>query len=254
MLEDVRILARRRRNGDGLLARRAWRRSAAAAAVLTFVATAAAESWQPVDDLRRTAETFMRQELGASMDRVSVRAANLDPRMQLPRCEQPLEGFLQRGAKRNSRMVVGVRCVGARPWKVYVTVDVLIREPVVVAARSLPRGHILSRDDLRLVERDVATLTAGYLSDVEATVGRHLKHQLIEGRVLTPRMLTQAVAVRRGQTVTLTVRSKTLAIRMEGKALTDGSVNERIKVENSTSRRVVEGIVRGPEQVEVLVF
>lgn len=250
---SVGFLARRRRLADR--ARRTGRqRLIVCGAALLLLQTAHASSWQPVESLQQAAEDYLEQRIGDADGRVRARAGHLDPRMQLPRCPEPLEAFLQRGAKMSSRMIVGVRCNGERPWKIFVTVDVVVTEGILVAARTLPRGHVLAGDDLTIAERDVAALSSGYLSSPADAVGRRLKHALIEGRALAPRMLTRDVAVRRGQSVTLTVRSKTLAIRMEGKALMDGSVNQRIRVENTASRRIVEGIVRSPEHVEVLVF
>ncbi len=215
---------------------------------------AASLEWHPVEDLQTVAERFLAERISSADDRTTVRAAPLDRRLQLPRCEAPLDAFLQRGGDLRSRMTVGVRCPGNRPWKVYVTVNVVVTQPVLVAARTLPRDHALTATDVVAVDRDVAGLTAGYVSESGSIVGQRLKHQLIEGRMLTPQMLEAEVAVHRGQSVTLTVRSKSLAIRMEGKALMDGSVNERIRVENTASRRIVEGIVRSSEHVEVLVF
>ena len=221
---------------------------------LVLTGSAHATSWHPVGDLGTTAEAFLRDYIGAADERITVKAARLDPRLQLPRCTEAPEAFLQRGSKMASRMTVGVRCDGLQPWKIYVTVDVVVEETVLVAARTLASGHVLQTGDVVAAKRDVAALTSGYVSKPENLVGRRLKHQLIEGRIMTPAMMTADIAVRRGQSVTLTVRSKSLNIRMEGKALMDGSVNQRIRVENSRTRRVVEGIVRSPEHVEVLVF
>jgi flagella basal body P-ring formation protein FlgA len=97
-------------------------------------------------------------------------------------------------------------------------------------------------------------MIGGYLSSPEELVGQRLKHQLIAGRVITPSMLQADLMIRRGQSVTILVRSDSLNIRMSGKALTDGAANQRIKVENLASRRIVEGLVRSPEHVEVLVY
>jgi flagella basal body P-ring formation protein FlgA len=74
------------------------------------------------------------------------------------------------------------------------------------------------------------------------------------GRVITPSMLQADLMIRRGQSVTSLVKSDSLHIRMSGKALADGAVNQRIKVENQATKRVVEGLVRSPEHVEVLVY
>jgi flagella basal body P-ring formation protein FlgA len=67
-------------------------------------------------------------------------------------------------------------------------------------------------------------------------------------------MLKAHIMIHRGQTVTIVVRNDGLNIHMMGKALMDGSENQRIRVENTNSKRVIEGIVRSSEQVEVLVY
>ena len=251
---SVGFLTPDRRKADGTLLG-TWARRAALLGLLTVSLSATpAPLWHAIDDIAKTAEQFLKQRMGAADGRTTLKASQLDPRLQLPHCEQPLGAFLQRGTRMSSRMTVGVRCEGARPWKVYVTVDVIVTEAVLVAAHSLSSGHVLTANDVTLAERDVSSLTAGYLSAPEDVLGRRLKHQLIEGRVLSPAMLKADIVIRRGQSVTLTIRSKSLNISMEGKALMDGSVNQRIRVENSLSRRVVEGIVRSPQHVEVLVF
>jgi flagella basal body P-ring formation protein FlgA len=66
-------------------------------------------------------------------------------------------------------------------------------------------------------------------------------------------MLVADIMVRRGQMVTLIVKSGQMYIRMAGRALSDGALNQRIRVENSNSQRVVEGVVRSTEYVEILV-
>ena len=218
------------------------------------VAPASAAEWHAIEDIATTAETFLAGHIGRPDGRTTLRASRLDPRLQLAKCSQPLDAFLQRGAKMSSRMTVGVRCPGTSPWKVYVTVDVVVTESVVVAARTLPSGHVLTREDLGVALRDVSNLTRGYVTRAADVVGRRLKHQLIEGRVLTPSMMRADIVIRRGQSVTITIRNDAVNISMAGKALMDGAVNQRIRVENVASRRVVEGIVRSPEHVEVLVF
>jgi flagella basal body P-ring formation protein FlgA len=215
---------------------------------------AQSSSWHPTEDIARTAEAFLRQKLGQADPRLSLQAGWLDPRVQMPRCTQELSGFLRRGTRVASRTVVGVRCEGGSPWKMYVTVDVVVRETVLVAARTLPSGHVVTGDDVRSEERDVSGMVGGYLSRADELVGQHLKNQIMAGRVITPAMLQADLVIRRGQSVTILVRNESLNISMAGKALTDGAVNQRIKVENLASRRIVEGLVRSPEHVEVLVY
>ena len=209
--------------------------------------------WHDTADIARAAETFLAERLGATDDRTRVRAATLDARLRLASCDRPLEGFLRPGTKIGAKTIVGVRCDGTRAWKMYVPVDVVVESRVWVAARSLPRGHLLTRDDIVADVRDVSRMTRGYIDDPRQLVGQRLRSSVLAGHVLTPRLLEADRIVRRGQTVTLAVSQGGVDIRMAGRALADGALGQRIRVENLNSGRIVEGVVRSPELVEILV-
>lgn len=215
-------------------------------------ASATAAQWQATEDITAVAEAYIRGMVGSDTQHTSVHAANLDSRHRLARCSKPLEAFLRRGTEQKARTIVGVRCNGARPWKIYVPVDVTVTRNVWIAKRSLPRGHVLTAEDLTQAERDVTRLLSGYVTDQTQLLGQRLKTQLIAGKILTPGLLQVDIAIRRGQTVTLTAGGGEFSIAMTGTALMDGALNQRIRVENTHSGRVVEGIVRSREHVEVL--
>ena len=228
--------------------------AAAAVVVLAIGSDAlAAQNWQPVEDISATAESWLRAHSGDQAGSTSVKAGALDPRHKLPLCDAPLEGFMRRGAKIGPRSIVGVRCTGSKPWKVYVPVNVIVTRKVLAAARPLPRGHLVAKADVTLIERDVATMQRGYYDGFEALSGLRLKQPLLAGQVITPAMLAADRVIRRGQSVTIVAAGGGINISMAGRALTDGALNQRIRVENSNSGRVVEGIVRSSEHVEILV-
>jgi len=212
-----------------------------------------ASEWQTNEEIAKVAENYAKFRFGKGDERVAPVAGHLDPRLRLPRCSQPLEPFVRPGTQVTSRTVIGVRCTGSRPWKVYVPVNVVVTQAVLVAKRTLPSGYAVTADDVTLESHDVSRLNGGYLSSIEALSGQRLKHQVIGGRIMTPSMLKADVIVRRGQSVTLVVRNDQMNISMTGKALSDGALNQRIRVENVNSQRVVEGLVRSPEYVEILV-
>lgn len=216
-------------------------------------AAAGPVQWHATDDIAEVAETFLTGKLGQPAGETAVKAGMLDRRLKLSVCDEPLEGFLRAGTRIGAKTIVGVRCDGTRPWKVYVPVEVVVRREVWVARTPLPRGHLIGRDDLSADVRDVSRMTSGYLSDPDDLVGRRLRSSVLAGRVLTPTLLEANHIVHRGQSVTLVVAGGGLQIRTAGKALMDGALNERIRVENLNSGRVVEGIVRSVELVEVLV-
>ena len=229
-----------------------------ALALLTFFSPAKSfaagnQQWQSTESIQMAAENFIKERYGRNDSRMQPSAGHLDARLRLSRCTVPLEAFVRRGTKVASRTIVGVRCSGTKPWKVYVPVDVVVTEAVLVAKRTLPKGHILTAADVVTELRDISLLRGGYLADIEALALQRLKRQVDAGSIIAPSMLVADKLVRRGQMVTLIVKTDQMYIRMAGRALSDGALNQRIRVENSNSQRVVEGIVRSPEYVEVLV-
>ena len=223
---------------------------------LTLASTAAAATgrsdWQALDDIQDTATDFLAARMGAAGDGTRIEAGFLDPRLRLPRCSQPLAAFLNPGADVNRITTVGVRCQGEKPWKVYVPVSVVATADVAVATRHLPRGSVITADSLRLERREVTRMRSGYFGSIEAALGLRVRQSILKGRALTPGQLEADHVVRRGQSVTLVVASGGLKLNMAGKALIDGALGQRIRVENSSSGRVVEGIVRSHEHVEIL--
>ena len=213
----------------------------------------ATETWQPTTDITAAAEDYLRARSGDATRSTTVRAGALDPRLRLPLCDAALEGFLRRGAEMDTRTIVGVRCTGSKPWKVFVPVDVIVTAKVITTRHALPRGQLVTADDLVVIERDVSGMRRGYYTDARSLQGLRLKQPLLAGQVITPAMLAADQIVRRGQTVTLIATGGGVNISMTGKAMTDGALGQRIRVENLNSGRVVEGIVRSPEHVEVMV-
>lgn len=74
---------------------------------------------------------------------------------------------------------------------------------------------------------------------------------MVSDQVITLVHLEQAEVVRKGDQVVITARSGTLSVRMPGEALSNGGLNEQIRVKNLNSQRVIKAQVMAPGQVEV---
>ncbi len=220
--------------------------------LLLMCGAQATQTWQSIDEIRQIASAELRTS-APDDERRTVTAAALDPRLRLARCDQPLEAFLPHGRRGGANITVGVRCAGTQPWKVFVPVRIETLGKVLVAAQPLARNAIISAGDLVLVERSLESLHHGYLDDPAALVGKRLLRPAARGAVLNPSMVGTSRLIRRGQRVTLTAAASGVNIRMLGKALADGAQGQRIRVQNLSSRRIVEGLVRSAEVVEVLL-
>ena len=120
--------------------------------------------WHPVKDITAAAENYLKLSIGSSDDRIVPTAGYLDPRLQLPRCTAALDPYLRPGTKLSGRTIVGVRCTGSRPWKVYLPVYVAVMETVLITNSSMPRGYLIQPEDVEIATRDVSGLVGGYLS------------------------------------------------------------------------------------------
>ncbi len=183
--------------------------------------------------------------------RHEIQVNPLDPRLRLAACDSNLTQSLESPAQPVGRVTVRVSCEGSTPWTVFVPAQVRIFRPVVVVKTALRRDSIIGAGDVALVEQDVSLLNRGYVTEVEQVIGRKLTRATRTDQVLTPAMLQLAEAVRRGDQVVISARSGGINVRMQGEALSGGTLGEQISVRNLTSQRVIRARVAGPGQVEV---
>jgi flagella basal body P-ring formation protein FlgA len=214
-------------------------------------ATAASATTQPVEEVQAAAEAFVRSRLPASQAKQFVSAAKLDPRLRVALCEQPLQTFEQSATTRGERVTVGVRCASANSWTLYVPVAVEVEMPVLVLRRALARRARVAIIDVEPERRRMPGSAAVFIQDAASLQGHRLKRSLPAGTALTVDMLVPDVVVRRGQQVTLIAANGPVEIRAQGHALTEGGVDDRVRVQNVTSLRVVEGVVESESVVRV---
>lgn len=224
--------------------------------LLVFIATAsfATSSFplaQSVDDVQSAAEAFVRSRLPASPMKQFVSASQLDPRLRVEQCQKPLETFEQSATARGERVTVGVRCAAANSWTLYVPVAVEVEVPVLVLRRALARRARVEMIDVEPETRRMPGSAAAFIQDTASLQGHRLKRSLPAGTALTVDMLVPDVVVRRGQQVTLIAASGPVEIRAQGHALTEGGVADRVRVQNMSSLKVVEGVVESGSVVRV---
>jgi len=195
-----------------------------------------------VEDYLATSQTEGRYE---------IEVAQIDPRLRMPQCDKELTATQGSPGAPLGRVTVKVRCEGTSPWTVFVGAQVKLFRPVVTTTRPLKRDTVLAPGDIVMRERDVSLLTQGYLTAPDQAVGQKLTRPTVNDQVLTPQHIEQVDVVSKGDQVVITARSGTLAVRMPGEALTNGTMSEQISVKNLNSQRVIKARITGPGQVEV---
>ena len=122
---------------------------------------------------------------------------------------------------------------------------------VIVAAKSLSRGDVLTKSDFKHVKYDMSKLPAGYIEDPAYGTGMELKRRLATGAPLTKSMMVKPDIVKRGQHVSIVARVGSMEVRTSGKALAHGAVGDRIRVLNVKSKKKLEGTVTPSGDIKV---
>ncbi len=181
----------------------------------------------------------------------TVEAGELDSRLTLRQCSKPLSAFDPPGGLSAGKGVVGVRCSGDHPWKLYVPVTVSLPGSVVTAVTAINRGEVITRHHLGLQSKDLSRLHRAFFLDPAKLIGSQAKRSIAPGKVITPAMVDTARLVKRGSAVSILSASPLVQVRMKGKALGNGGTGDLIRVKNTHSGRIVSATVVGPGTVRV---
>lgn len=217
-----------------------------AAGALTAGASAQAgdERWQPPATIAEAARAAAETAADGEAEVTSV-----DERLKLARCSRPLDAAIERPVTRG-RGIVLVSCSAPEPWRLFVPVRMRNDVAVLVLARSVQPGEVLTAEDLSLERRSSASVPYDYLTDSAQALGLALRRTQAAGTVLTSAALEAPEVVRRGELVTLAAGDGPVIVKSEGVALEAARLRQRIKV-RSPSGRVIEGTAEGPGLVRV---
>jgi flagella basal body P-ring formation protein FlgA len=137
-----------------------------------------------------------------------------------------------------------------------VVLEVRHFDKVVVTARPLERGHVITADDLHIDRQDVTELTE-YSSDQTPLIGMSLKRSI---RALQPlrtidlevaTRTESSVLVKRREQVKMVARIGSVSVEAIGEALQDGRLGETIRLRNIESNANIQGRVTKAGEVEI---
>lgn len=207
-------------------------------------AAAAAQDHQQITD---AAAAFIQQQSLALPGKVSYKVDRIDPRITLPACAK-LEAFLPSGSQFIGKTSIGVRCIAANGWSIFVPVQIKLSLKLLVSARQLPMGHVLQEQDL--ASQTIEASRSDGITDPKQAIGKVLRFSIAAGQLLREDMLRMPFSVTQGQIVQLVVQGDGFGISSDGAALGNASAGKAVQVRIG-SGRVVGGIARANGIVEI---
>ncbi len=226
--------------------------SALVACLLLPSAAVAETPAESHETIRAAAEAFARDQIDVTgLTGIRIQASDLDPRLALADCQEPLETFATGNSRQLARLTVGVRCNGVKPWTLYVPVTVDAMAAVVFSSRPLLRGEALGNDALEIRRLPVARLPLNHVSEKSQLTGMETSRPLQAGVPITLNSVRPRQLVKQGQKVAIIAASGGIQVRMNGVALKNGSRGDLIPVENGSSGRRVEAEILDAGTVRV---
>jgi flagella basal body P-ring formation protein FlgA len=217
------------------------------------LALAGAADLQDLPQLESLAKTEAALQFPPLTERQRFVVGPIEPQLQLEKCREPVKPLLASPLHMKDRVTIELRCQDSKSWHIYVPVRIVGTSPVVVVAHAIVMGTMLKAADLKVEEHDISDLPLGFLDDPAIAVGLTASRPIPGGAYLTNQQLVAAKVVQRGQSVTLVADAGGISVRMAGRAMSDGLMNQRVKVENLSSGKIVEGIARSEQTVEIIL-
>jgi flagella basal body P-ring formation protein FlgA len=213
----------------------------AALAVAGSLPTRAQEAVQSLAGIRTAAESAVRGVIDPGLAGVELKTVSLDPRLRLAGCGGKLQTFANAPRHSQSRVIARVSCASPA-WTLNVPVEIRRTHTVLVLRRAVGRGETLVAADVVAQSRELPGLGSPFVSRPEDLAGRQTRRPLPEGTAVTADALNVPLLIKRGQLVTLIAQSSGFEVRAPGKALADAAADQRVRVQNLNSLKVIEGI------------
>ncbi len=133
---------------------------------------------------------------------------------------------------------------------VYVPFRVLIKKKLYTAKHHISKGEAVRPADLDEKESFLNGVGADYPACIEEVVGKTAKKEIPVGEVITSQLLASAMAVQKGEAVSMRAENNRLVVQGKGTALEKGKVGDLVRVKSPSGREIM-GKVTGNNAVAV---
>lgn len=208
--------------------------------------------YENLANIRKTAKIFLEEmTLSADSKDVELNIGQIDPRLKLKLCDQPLIAFLPNGSKQYGKLSVGIRCNGPVAWKIYLSATVYKFQTVVFANNSLAKGQPISKHDLGYKRIRISNIRKKPVLDANKVIMTSPRRFIRAGSIIYTNSICM---ICKGSKVNVSAGGQYFSINMEAEALVDASVGDTVRLRNSKSRRIFSGTVIGRNKAKVLLL
>jgi len=161
-----------------------------------------------------------------------------------------VEGLADRYPRGNVQLWLVVQ-QKQRSLRIPVMCNVKVVTPVLVAKRSILRGQKITPEDCEVKPMDITTFGPQPLFNTDSLNGIRAVRTINPGTILHLRLIETIPVIQKGDMVEIMVNKGRVRVAVQGIAREPGKIGERIWVENTNSRKLVQAIVKDKGTVTV---
>jgi len=206
---------------------------------------------QSLASITLQAEAFLAAQAYRSPYPARYKFSRLDSRLNLKPCNQSLDIKFTRADKMTGNTSLTIRCKSPVSWQIHLPVRVDLYDDIAVSKSPLIKGQIIKPEQLSYQKRKISNLQQGYFRRTDSLANYRVKRNLLASSILTTANLEPKLMVSSGQRVTILLKVDGLQIKSSGLALQSARLGQLIKVKNSSSNKIIEGIVSSEGVVNV---
>ena len=212
--------------------------------LLSGLSLSASGQIYPLPQLKHDIASFLAADYKQTPhERIDINVSNLDNRLRLARCGQPIEFINQDQSGFGGNISVKAMCDGGKTWSVHVPAQVTIYREIAIAGRDIARGEVISHAHITSNLVNISSIRQAFLPDADAVIGQEAKRNIGKGEPFRTAVLDAPTAVKRGELVTLESLAGSIKVSSTGTAMADGRIGQKIRVRNNSSERIISGVV-----------
>lgn len=122
---------------------------------------------------------------------------------------------------------------------------------VPVLSNRFMKGDIIGKDDIEWIEVSQSRLQRTALTDASRLIGMAAKRAISEGKPVSANDIRRPKVVNKGEIVVMVLSTPMMRLTAKGKALESGGTGDTIRISNSQTSTVVEGVITGPGHIRI---
>lgn len=133
-----------------------------------------------------------------------------------------------------------------------VLIQVIAKTHYLVTSRLLKAHEIIKEDDLIYVYNEIYGKPKGVIRTTEQAIGKETIAIIPKGTLLMEHMIRTVPVIKVGSKVSIWYDKNNISIKLDGEALQDGAVGDKIKVRNLLFKKELEGEIVDSKNIKII--